>query len=128
MSENDVPQLTHHALLIAWGQFAQCIGLTEQLSAVPIKQKTVDHSPQSKVQEFLVANLAGLAHLKEISLAAHPLDQDLAVAQAWGETSWADYSGVSRTLADLTPQETEDILNVLARISRPFIDKEAVLL
>ena len=127
MSENDAPQLTHHALLIAWGQFAQCIGLREQLSAVPIKQKTVDHSPQSKVQEFLVANLAGLAHLKEISLAAHPLDQDLAVAQAWGETSWADYSGVSRTLADLTPQETEDILNVLARISRPFIDKEAVL-
>ena len=127
MSEKNAPQLTHHAMLIAWGQFAQCLGLTEQISAVPIKQKTVDHSPQSKIQEFLIANLAGLAHLKEISKAAHPLDQDLAVAQAWGQSSWADYSGVSRTLAHLTKQETENILNVLARISQPFIDKEAVL-
>jgi len=127
MSENETPQQTHHAMLIAWGQFAQCIGLTEQLSAVPVQQKTVDHSPQAKIEEFLVANLAGLAHLKEISLAAHPLDQDHAVAQAWGQTHWANYSGVSRTLARLTPQETGNILEVLARISQPFIDKEAIL-
>ena len=127
MSENDKPQLTHHAMLIPWGQFAQCLGLTEQISAIPIKQKTVEHSPQAKILEFLVANLAGFGHLKEISLAAHPLDQDNVVAQAWGQTSWADYSGVSRTLASLTSQETENILSVLASISQPFIDKEAIL-
>lgn len=127
MSENDAPQLTHHAMLIAWGQFAQCLGLIEQITAVPIRQKTVDHTPQAKIEEFLVANLAGLAHLKEISLAAHPLDQDQAVAQAWGQTRWADYSGVSRTLAGLTKQETEQILSVLACISQPFIDKEVIL-
>jgi hypothetical protein len=127
MSENEAPQLTHHAMLIAWGQFAQCLGLTEKLSAIPIKQKTVNHSPQSKIQEFLVANLAGIAHLKEVSIAAHPLDQDLAVAQAWGQSNWADYSGISRTLAHLTREETEQILKVLAKVSQPFIDKEAVL-
>lgn len=127
MSENEAPQLTHHAMLIAWGQFAQCLGLTEQLSAIPIHQKAVVHSPQSKILEFLVTNLAGLAHLKEISIAAHPLDQDLAVAQAWGQRRWADYSGVSRTLAHLTQAETEQILKVLANVSQPFIDKEAVL-
>ena len=127
MSEKEAPQLTHHAMLIAWGQFAQCLGLTEDLSAIPIKQKTVEHSPQSKIQEFLAANLAGLAHLKEISIAAHPLDQDLAVAQAWGQSSWADYSGVSRTLAHLTQAETEQLLKVLAKVSQPFIDKEAIL-
>lgn len=127
MSENEAPQLTHHAMLIAWGQFAQCLGLTEQLLGIPIRQKTVEHSPQSKIQEFLVANLAGLAHLKEISIAAHPLDQDQAVAQAWGQSRWADYSGVSRTLAHLTQEETEQILKVLAKVSQPFIDKEAVL-
>jgi hypothetical protein len=66
MSENGEPQLTHHAMLIVWGQFAKCLGLTEQISAVPIRQKTVEHSPQTKIIEFLVANLAGLAHLKEI--------------------------------------------------------------
>src|SRR5271157_2157184 len=101
--------------------------MVEQMSAVAIHQKTREHTPQAKIEEFLVANLAGLAHLKEISLAAHPLDQDKAVAQAWGQTSWADYSGVSRTLAELTPQETENILSVLAHISQPFIDKEVVL-
>jgi hypothetical protein len=127
MSNNNEPQLTHHAMLIAWGQFAQCIGLTEQLSGVPIKQKTVDHSPQSKILEFLVANLAGLAHLKDISHAAHPLDQDLAVAQAWGLTSWADYSGVSRTLTGLKPEEVDKVLNVLAHISQPCMDREAAL-
>lgn len=127
MSENNAPQLTHHAMLIAWGQFAQCLGLVKQILAVPIHQKTREHTPQAKVEEFLVANLAGLAHLKEISLAAHPLDQDKAVAQAWGQSNWADYSGVSRTLAGLTSQETENILSVLARISQPFIDKEVIL-
>jgi len=34
---------------------------------------------------------------------------------------------VSRTLSCLTPQETENIISVLARISQPFFDKEAVL-
>jgi len=127
MSENDAPQLTHHAMLIAWGQFAQCVGLIQQIEAVSIRQKAVDHTPQAKVLEFLLANLAGLAHLKEISLAAHPLDHDNAVAQAWGQVSWADYSGVSRTLATLDAQETQAILNVLQRISAPFFEKEVVL-
>jgi len=127
MSENNAPQLTHHAMLIAWGQFAQCVGLVEQILAVPIHQKTREHTPQAKVEEFLVANLAGLSHLKEISLAAHPLDQDKEVAQAWGQSRWADYSGVSRTLAGLSRQETDNILSVLARISQPFIDKEVIV-
>jgi hypothetical protein len=127
MSENNAPQLTHHAMLIPWGQFGQCLGLIEQMLAVPMHQKTVNHSPQAKVLEFLVANLGGLAHLKEISLSAHPLDHDDVVAEAWGQTNWADYSGVSRTLAGLTSQETHNILGVLARVSQPFFNKEAIL-
>jgi hypothetical protein len=55
--------------------------------AVPMHQKTIDHSQQAKVLEFLMANLSGLAHLKEISLAAHPLDQDDVLAQIRGETN-----------------------------------------
>jgi hypothetical protein len=127
MSDEDAPQFTEHAMLIAWGLFAQCLGMIEQLQAIPIRQKAVKHSPQSKVIEFLVANLAGLAHLKEISLAAHPLDQDLAVARAWGQACWADCSGVSRTLARLTMQETEAIVKVLQTISAPLIDQEVAL-
>ena len=114
-------------MLVAWGQFAQCIGLVDKIQAISIRQKTVDHSPQSKVLEFLVANLAGLAHLKEISLSAHPLDHDRVVAQAWGQAQWADYSGVSRTLSTLSGAETEAICRVLGEISAPFMEKEALL-
>lgn len=53
MSENEAPLLTHHAMLIAWGQFAQCLGLVKQIEAVPMHQKAVEHSPQAKVLEFL---------------------------------------------------------------------------
>lgn len=55
------------------------------------------------------------------------MDQDRTIAQAWGQTGWAGYNGVSRTLAGVMAQGTENILNVLVRICKPFIDKEAVL-
>src|SRR5947209_1644972 len=94
--------LTHHALLVVWGQFAQHVGLIQALHAVELHQKTYTHTAHTKVLEFLVAVLAGLPHLKDISLAAHPLDQDQVVARAWNQPAWADYSGVSRTLHALT--------------------------
>ena len=73
-------QDTQHAFLVAWGWFAEHIGLIQQLQAVSLKQKHYHHMPQTKVLEFLVAILAGLQHLQDISLAAHPLDKDQAVA------------------------------------------------
>ena len=100
MSNSETPiQETQHAFLVAWGWFAEHLGLIQQLQAVSLKQKHYHHRPQTKVLEFLVAILAGLQHLQEISLAAHPLDKDQAVAQAWEQPAWADYSGVSRRLA-----------------------------
>ena len=45
--EEAAAQLTHPAMLVAWGQVAQCLGLIEQLQAVPIQQKAVEHSPRS---------------------------------------------------------------------------------
>ena len=99
MSHNETTTLTHHAMLVAWGQFAQCIDLIAQIEAVPLHQKTVEHTPNRKVFEFFIAILGGLAYLKDISLSAHPLDQDQAVAQAWEQAGWADHSGVSRALS-----------------------------
>src|SRR3989442_14832811 len=97
-------QDTQHAFLVAWGWFAQHLGLIEKLQGVSLKQKHYHHRPQTKVLEFLVALLCGLQHLQEISLAAHPLDKDQAVAHAWQQPGWADYSGVSRTLSHLRRQ------------------------
>lgn len=118
---------TTHAMLVPWGQFAQAIGLIERLEAIPIHQKTRDHRPQTKLIEFLVAILAGLPYLKDISHAAHPLDQDETVARAWGQPGWADYSGVSRTLQALAQENVSQIVAALDEVSQPFIDREVVL-
>src|SRR5256714_8594027 len=117
-------QDTQHAFLVAWGWFAEHLGLIQQLQGVSLKQKPYHHRPQTKVLEFLVAILAGLQHLQEISLAAHPLDKDQAVAQAWGQPAWADYSGVSRTLSSLSWQEVKQLVQVLEQISQPYLDTE----
>ena len=112
-SDESAVQDTQHAFLVAWGWFGEHIGLIQELRAVPLKQKRYHHTPQGKVLEFLVAILAGLKHLQDISLSAHPLDRGPAVAQAWGQDIWADYSGVSRTLSGLSWEEVRQIATVL---------------
>jgi hypothetical protein len=119
---------TQHAFLVAWGGFAEYLGLPEKIEAIPLKQKHYIHSPQSKVLEFLVSILAGSQHMQDISLAAHPLDKDQAVAEAWGQTGWADYSGVSRTQSKLSWQEVQQIAQVLDQVSQPYITAELNLL
>ena len=123
MSQPD-QEFTNHAMLVLWGQFAQQIGLIEALESVTLQQKTRNHRPQTKVIEFLVAMLAGLPHLKDISRSAHPLDQDHALVRAWKQPAWADYSGVSRTLSAMSMIEAQQIVQALNDNSRPFITKE----
>jgi hypothetical protein len=115
---------TEHALLVLLGQYAQQTGLIKALMAVPLHQQARTYSPQAKVLEFLVAILAGLAHLEDISRDGRPLDQDQAVAQAWQQAGWADYSGVARTLQALSQGEAEAIAQVLDEISRPLLDQQ----
>lgn len=126
MSDNKIDGLTQHAMLVVWGQFAQSIGFIQAVEAVPLHQKRGEHCPQSKVLEFFVGILAGLAHLKDLCRAAHPIDQDPAVATAWGQPAWADYSGVSRSLSALTREETEQIATVLAQITQPILATEVM--
>lgn len=129
MSSNEIPRShTQHAFLVAWGRFAQEIGLIQGLEKVKLKQKKYTHTPQAKVLEFFVAHLAGYKHLQDISLSAHPLDKDQAVALAWGQAGWADYSGVSRTLSQLSWAEAAAIVAELQAVSQPFREKELQLL
>ena len=115
---------TEHALLVLLGQYAQHLGLIKALMAVPLHQQTRTYSPQAKVLEFLVATLAGLPHLEDISRDGRPLDQDPAVAHAWQQAGWADYSGVARTLQTLSQAEAAAIAQVLDEISRPLLDQQ----
>ncbi len=120
--------VTDHALLVLLGQFAQHLGLLQLLEAIPIAQKEVRHSPQSKLVEFLLAVLAGLDHLQDLNDAAAPLVADPTVAQAWGQVAFAHYSGVSRTLAAADHDTLQAVLAALAEVSRPFIEREVLAL
>jgi hypothetical protein len=121
-------QNTQHAFLVAWGWFGEHIGLPQRFQELTLKQKHYHHTPQTKVLEFFVSILGGLEHLQDISLAAHPLDKDRATADAWGQPEWADYSGVSRTLASLSWAEAHRIVQILDEISRDYIDRELKLI
>jgi hypothetical protein len=121
-------QDTQHALLVPWGHFAREIGLLSGIEAINLSQKVYEHTPQAKVLEFLVAILSGAKYLQDVSLAAHPLDKDVAVAEAWGQAGWADYTGVSRTLKSLSWAEVHEIVNALEHVSQPFLDSELSIL
>lgn len=129
MSNEQTPvQDTQHAFLVAWGEFAEAIGLIQAVQNVHLHQKKHVHTPQAKVLELLTAILAGLEHLQDISRSAHPLDKDPAVAEAWGQLAWADYSGVSRTWSALTWKEVRALAQVLDQVSQPLIQSELDLL
>jgi len=125
--ENKV-QRTQHAFLVAWGWFAEHIDLPKRFAQVTLKQKRYHHTPQSKVLEFLVSILGGAQYLQDISQAAHPLDKDQAVAEAWGQPGWADYSGVSRTLSGLSWEEARQIAQLLDEIGQGYMKAELHIL
>ena len=118
------PNHTEHALLVLLGQYAQHLGLIQALMDVPLHQKTCTHRPQTKILEFLVAILAGLPHLEDISRDGRPLDQDQPVAIAWQQAGWADYSGVGRDPAGADPGRSRGHRPGLREISRPIIDEQ----
>jgi hypothetical protein len=120
-------QPTEHACLVVWGDFARQSGFLEGFQRLTFHQRTRQHTPGGKVLELLLATLAGLPYLQDISRAAHPLDQDLAVAQAWEQAGWADYSGVSRTLQKISLAEAQAVIAYLQSFSQPFFDREVAL-
>ncbi len=126
----ELPQglLTQHALLVAWGEFADEIGLIEKLNRVSIPQKSVVHTPQAKLLGFLMGILSGMTHLKDLNEGPHPLAHDWPALRAWRLVALAHYSGISRTLAACDEETVTAISQVLHEISRPFIEQEVHLL
>jgi hypothetical protein len=118
---------TAHAMLVPWGLFARQIGLVRRLEEVSIPQRTRDYTPQTKLIEFLVAILSGCRYLQDISHGPHPLDRDRTVADAWAQSGWADYSGVSRTVQGCATDTVAAVRDVTDQVSRPYIDREVIL-
>ena len=112
---------TQHGMLVAWGEFLNQHGLIDRLMAVPIPQRTRTFVPQTKLVELLSGILSGMEHLADLNDSPHPLVKDLLVAQAWGQSSWAHYSSVSRTLDACTEETVTAVEEAITEFSRPFI-------
>lgn len=114
-------QPTHHALLIAWGHFAQTLALPAQFATLPIPQKTVQHTPAAKLLTVLLGILAGNEYLRDLSYGPAPLSRDPAVAVAWGLPALADAASISRTLQVATPLTLAVLQQVLDHLTTPFL-------
>lgn len=115
---------TEHALLVAWGLFAQQMGLLKGLEDVPVNMGTGVYTPQTKLIEFFIAVLAGVDRLRELNEGERPLAEDVSLAVAWLREGLAHYSGVSRTLKAADARTVEATLKVLDTVSQPFVQRE----
>jgi hypothetical protein len=112
---------TQHGMLVAFGEFLSQHGVLDGLMKVRVDQRRRKYAPQTKLVEFLATIMSGSERLEDMNAGSHPLVKDRVVAQAWGQTGFAHYSTVSRTLdacTDATVRETEQIVQAFGR---PFI-------
>ena len=111
---------TEHGLLVAFGRLAEQIGLREAFARVPIKMKTIDHSPADKLAELLAHILTGGMHLTELRDGPHPLVADRAVARAWGQDAFASASGVSAVLRAASDQTVAGLQREVRAVLAPY--------
>jgi hypothetical protein len=89
-------------------------GIFEQVrQGVHIRQKTVKDSPQDKVQDILVALLAGVQRLVELNTV---LRQDVALQRAVGRERCAEQSVAQQTLDAATAQNVAELQEVLTTL------------
>lgn len=116
---------TEHGLAVAFGEFFQQYGLVKRILQVPIAQKTGDSPPQAKLIEFLTGIMSGIEYLSDLNDGPHPVAKDDVLAAAWGQSHFAHYSSVSRTLSACDAQTVQATQQAMEAFSRPFI-REAV--
>lgn len=112
---------TQHGMLVALGEFLRQHGLIEGLMSVPVPQKTRQFPPQTKLVEFLAGIISGLEHLEDLNTGPRPLVKDQVVAQAWGQSGFAHYSSVSRTLDACDDTTVAAVEKIIEAFSRPFL-------
>ena len=112
---------TQHGMLVALGEFLSQHGLIERLMNVPVPQKTRRFPPQTKLVEFLAGIVSGLEHLEDLNTGPRPLAKDRVVAQAWGQSGFAHYSSVSRTLDTCDDATVTAVEQAIEAFSRPFL-------
>jgi BMFP domain-containing protein YqiC len=112
--------VTEHGILVPLGHFARQVGLLDAVGRIPFEMKTVAHSPGDKLAELLCHICGGGMHLAELERSAHPLVEDAAVAEAWGQTAFASASGVNALLVKATPPTVAAVQSALNSVLAPF--------
>lgn len=112
---------TEHGMLVAFGEFLSQHGVLDELMKVAVEQRTRKYAPQTKLVEFLAAIMSGSRRLEDLNAGSHPLVKDQVVAQAWGQTGFAHYSTVSRTLEACTETTVNEVEQIVQAFGRPFI-------
>jgi len=114
---------TDHAWLVVLGHFAQALGVVEELENVALEQRKGpdETKPQTKLIEFLVGILGGIEYLQELNQGAQPIAKDPTIAKAWAQTIFRHYSQVSRTLEVADEETLAAVVEVLRRVSEPYI-------
>jgi hypothetical protein len=75
-------------------------------SELDIQMKKYDHSPQDKLQDVLVAIMAGCRSLAQVNTCLRP---ELALAQAWQRPRFAEQSNLSRMLDRLNADQIDQL-------------------
>ena len=116
-------QLTHHAMLVAWGGFARHLQLSERLrEAVKLKRHQDATLVGDLMMEFGLASLAGYEYVQDLNLGAHSLAADQAVADGW-DIQFRHYTTVSRLLYELDEAAVAQIEAELEAIMRPYLSQ-----
>lgn len=87
------------------------------LSGVHLPLKTVDHTPQQKLQDLLVSILAGCQCIQQIETRLRP---EQALARAWRRQRFASQSSIADTLNAFTPETVGQLRGALTQISRRY--------
>jgi hypothetical protein len=114
---------TDHAWLVVLGHFAQALGLVVGLENVPLEQRQGPDEtiPQTKLIEFLVGILGGIEYLQDLNQGAQPIAKERTIAEAWAQTIFRHYSQVSRSLEVADEETLAAVVEVLRRVSEPYI-------
>lgn len=110
------PEYSHQASLAALVAHLASRGIFDELRAgVHIRQKTVKDSPQDKVQDILLALLAGVQSLVQLNTV---LRQDAALQRAAGRARTAEQSVAQQTLDAATAENVAELQQVLTTLLR----------
>jgi hypothetical protein len=106
---------TKFAPLVALFIHYRQVELLKSLETVEMAIKTREFTPVSKLEQVLLSILSGCQHLSEVNTRLGP---EIAFAQSWGQSRFADQSTLSRTLDELSQTNLRQLQNAVQHIWR----------